>query len=172
MSMAYATRFGFMKTLRFIFGVAAGMTIIALLSSYFHFLLYSFLPKVKTVMSILGGLYLVYLAVKMMTSKPNGNRDHHDKFNSFLSGLLLQFLNPKAILYGITAISTFIIPFYQSNGSLLFFSLFLGFIGLLSTSAWAFLGALFQPILFKYYRAFHVVMGLLLIYSAVFIFID
>lgn len=172
MSMAYATRFGFMKTLRFIFGVAAGMTIIALLSSYFHLLFYSFLPKVKTVMSILGGLYLVYLAVKMMTSKPNGNRDHHDKFNSFLSGLLLQFLNPKAILYGITAISTFIIPFYQSNGSLLFFSLFLGFIGLLSTSAWAFLGALFQPILFKYYRAFHVVMGLLLIYSAVFIFID
>lgn len=172
MSMAFASRTGYKNTLRFILGVAAGTFVIALLASFFNLLLYSFLPKVKVWMSILGGVYLLYLAMKMLLHTPGSNPTHPDKLNSFFSGLLLQFINPKVILYAITAVSTFIIPYYQSIGSLLLFSLFLGFIGYLSTSNWAFFGAVFQQFLAKYDRAFPIVMGLLLIYSAIVIFVD
>ncbi|GED31504.1 hypothetical protein BCE02nite_26450 [Brevibacillus centrosporus] len=55
---------------------------------------------------------------------------------------------------------------------MLLFSLFLGFIGYLSTSSWTFFGAVFQQFLAKYDRAFPIVMGLLLIYSAIVIFVD
>ncbi|MED1796679.1 LysE family translocator [Brevibacillus nitrificans] len=172
MSMAFASRTGYKNTLRFILGVAAGTFVIALLASFFNLLLYSFLPTVKVWMGILGGVYLLYLAMKMLLHKPGSNPTHPDKLNSFFSGFLLQFINPKVILYAITAVSTFIIPYYQSNGSLLLFSLFLGFIGYLSTSSWAFFGAVFQQFLAKYDRAFSIVMGLLLIYSAIVIFVD
>ena len=123
-------------------------------------------------MSILGGLYLMYLAVKIMLNKPRGKDKDEKEMNSFSSGLVLQFINPKTILYGITAISTFVIPYYDSDASLLLFSMLLGFIGFLSTSSWAIFGALFQTFLKKYETAFHIVMGLLLMYCAGSIFIQ
>ena len=72
-----------------------------------------------------------------------------DKYNSFFAGMLLQFVNPKGILYGITAVSTFIIPYHTSNFSLLFFSLFLAFVGFISTISWSVFGSMFQKFLSK-----------------------
>jgi cysteine/O-acetylserine efflux protein len=172
MAMAYANKYGFRKSLTFIFGVTAGIAVISLLSSYFNLLLYSFIPKIKVVMSMLGGLYLVYLAMKMMMNKPSGKKEHNEKSISFLAGFILQFINPKVIVYGITAISTFVIPFYHSNSSLVLFSLFLAFAGFLGTTCWAIFGAIFQKVLSKYEKAFHIFMGLLLLYSAVSIFVE
>jgi cysteine/O-acetylserine efflux protein len=171
-SMSNANKYGFKKTLKFILGVTAGFAIIMLLSSYFNLLLYSFLPKIKFVMSISGGLYMLYLAIKIIMGKPSGKENNSEKLNSFLSGLILQFINPKVILYGITAISTFIIPFYKSSISLVLFSLLLAFIGFLATSCWGIFGAVFQKFLSKYERPFNTFMGLLLIYSAVSIFVE
>lgn len=172
MSMAFASRSGYRSTLRFVLGVAAGTFVIALLSSFFNLLLYSMIPKVKLWMSILGCAYLLYLAMKLFRHKPGGTQVKQDHMNSFFSGFILQFINPKVILYAITAVSTFVIPFYHSSISLLLFSLFLGFIGYLSTSSWAIFGSVFQPFLTKHDRAFHIVMGLLLVYSALLIFLD
>jgi cysteine/O-acetylserine efflux protein len=172
MAMAYANKYGFRKSLRFIFGVTAGIAVISLLSSYFNLFLYSFIPKIKVVMSILGGLYLVYLAMRIMMNNPGGKQGGREKSNSFLAGFVLQFVNPKVMLYGITAISTFFLPFHHSNSSLVLFSLFLAFAGFLGTACWAIFGAIFQKILSKYERAFRIFMGLLLLYSAVSIFVE
>jgi cysteine/O-acetylserine efflux protein len=58
-------------------------------------------------------------------------------------------------------------PFYKSNISLLLFSIFLAFVGLVATSCWAVFGALFQKFLSRHEKKFNVFMGLLLIYSAI-----
>jgi threonine/homoserine/homoserine lactone efflux protein len=79
----------------------------------------------------------------------------------------MQFFNPKVILYGITVIATFIIPYYKSDFSLILFSLFLAFIGFVATLCWALFGALFQNFLTKYSKQFNIVMGLLLVYCAI-----
>ena len=55
-----------------------------------------------------------------------------DKYNSFLSGMLLQFVNPKGILYGITAYQLLSFRIILQI-SAYYFSLFLGFVGFLST---------------------------------------
>jgi cysteine/O-acetylserine efflux protein len=171
MSMSNANKYGFRKTLKFILGVSAGFVVIMLLCSYFNLILYNYIPKVELVMSIIGMVYMVYLAFKIITSKPQEEQDNKDKTNSFLSGLVLQFINPKVILYGITTISTFILPSYNSSSSLFLFSVLLAFIGFLATSCWALFGSLFQKFLSEYRRPFNIAMGLLLIYSAVSIFI-
>jgi threonine/homoserine/homoserine lactone efflux protein len=47
------------------------------------------------------------------------------------------------------------------------FSLFLATVGLISTSSWAAFGVIFRTFFAKYARIINMVMGLLLIYSAI-----
>ncbi len=167
MAMLFANKYGFKKTLRFCFGVGAGFFVIMLLASYFNLLLHNFIPKIEFPMMILGAGYMVYLAIKIVTSKNSENDDDGGKYNSFLAGMLLQFVNPKGVLYGITVVGTFILPYHTSNVSLLLFSLFLAVVGFMSTSSWSLFGSMFQTFLSKYRNQFNVVMALLLVYSAV-----
>ncbi|MGX9134893.1 LysE family transporter [Rummeliibacillus sp. JY-2-4R] len=171
MAMSNANKYGFKRSLNFVFEVAIGMLVIMLLCGYFNLLLYSFIPKIKFVMSILGSLYMIYLAFKIMRSKTQ-KKGEDEKLNSFFSGILLQFINFKVILYGVTAISLFIFPFYKSNISMILFSVVLAFGGFAGTAFWAIFGSLFQKFLSKYEKPFNVVMGLLLIYSAISIFFE
>ncbi len=170
MAMLFANKYGFKKTLRFCFGVGAGFFVIMLLASYFNLLLHNFIPKIELPMMILGAGYMLYLAVKIVTSKNSENDDETGKYNSFMAGMLLQFVNPKGVLYGITVMGTFILPYHTSNVSLLFFSLFLAVVGFMSTSSWSLFGSVFQTFLSKYRNQFNIVMALLLVYSAVSIF--
>ncbi len=171
MSMTNANRDGFRKTLPFDFGVSIGFFIIMMASGYFNLLLFRLVPRVKTVMSIIGAAYMVYLAYKIYTSKSveGGNSNSH--INSLPVGIMMQFVNPKAILYGLTVASNFIIPYYKTHTALILFSLLLAVVALASTVSWALFGALFQKFLSKYLKAFNIIMSLLLLYCAAALFI-
>ncbi|AMQ06284.1 MULTISPECIES: LysE family transporter [Sporosarcina] len=171
MAMLFANQYGFKKTLRFCLGVGAGFFVIMILSSYFNLILHNFIPKIELPMMLLGAAYMLYLAIKIITSSTSTNGDEGGKYNSFLAGMLLQFVNPKGVLYGITVIATFILPYYSSTIDLLLFSLFLGFVGIMSTCCWSLFGSIFQKFLSDYRKQFNIVMALLLMYSAVSIFL-
>ncbi|WP_404321856.1 LysE family transporter [Cytobacillus firmus] len=166
MAMVFANRFGLRNTIRFCLGVSAGFFVIMILCSYFNLLLHQFIPKIELIMTIIGVIYMLFLALKIMTSKSDNQNNNDGKQNGFLIGMLLQFINPKGILYGVTVISTFILPYYTSHTSLIFFSIFLAFVGFLSTFCWSVFGSIFQSFLAKYRSQFNVIMALLLVYSA------
>lgn len=170
MSMTNANRDGFKKTINFDFGVFAGFLAIMLASSYFNLILFNLIPRVKLFMSIVGAVYMVYLAYKIYTSKPVEGENSKIDINSFFTGLIMQFVNVKVILYGITVFSSFIIPYYHNPAILIILSFLLAFIGFVSTVCWALFGALFQKFLSKYMKAFNTIMSLLLLYSAIAIF--
>ena len=119
MAMLIANQYGLKRTVKFCFGVGAGFFVIMILCSYFNLLLKSFIPKIELIMTIIGSFYMLYLAYKIIKSKPNDKESNEDKNTTFFAGMALQFVNVKVILYGITAISTFVIPFYSSNFSLI-----------------------------------------------------
>ncbi|MCG8539083.1 MAG: LysE family transporter [Clostridia bacterium] len=167
MSMANANRFGFKKNFKFILGVFTGFFIILLLSSYFNLILFNILPKIRGFMGLLGAGYMTYLAIKIMKSNKEVSSEDNRQLVSFFTGMAIQFVNPKGILYGITVMSTFIIPYYKSNVSLFLFSIFLASLAFVSTLCWAAFGIIFQRFLSKYRRYFNILMGLLLIYSAI-----
>lgn len=172
MAMLSANKYGFKKTIKFCLGVGTGFFVIMLLCSYFNLLLKNTIPKIEFYMTIFGSIYMLYLAVKIMFSKGNNKESDQNSNNGFNTGMILQFINPKVILYGITAISTFVIPFNNSNLNLILFSLFLAFVGFVGTVCWSLFGSLFQKFLTKYKSQFNLVMGLLLLYSAVSIFLE
>lgn len=172
MAMISANQNGLKKTIRFCIGVGTGFFIIIILCNCFNLLLNSLIPRVQLAMSILGAAYMVYLALKIMIGKKQGKNNARSRNNGFFTGVLLQFVNPKGILYGLTVVATFVMPYHHSDTSLILYSVFLAFVGFMSTFSWSVFGSLFQKFLSKYSSQFNIVMGLLLIYSAVSILME
>jgi len=167
MAMALANKHGLQKTTKFCLGVGLGFFVITLLCGFFNILLTKVMPFIELPLTLFGAGYMLYLAFKILTGKDHdGGNDERNK-NLFFSGFLLQFVNPKGILFGITVVATFILPYYDSYSSYLLFSLFLGMVGVMSTFSWALSGSIFQKLLSRYRKPFNVAMALLLVYSAV-----
>lgn len=167
MAMVFAKQHGFSKTLPFCFGVGIGFFIIIALSSFFNIVMLNILPIIKLPLTIFGVGYMLYLAFKIVTSKePEESNEVEERRNLFFIGTFLQFINPKGILFGITVVATYILPYNSSYISYLLFSLFLGFFGIISTFSWALCGSVFQKVLQQHRQLFNIIMALLLVYSA------
>jgi len=169
MAMAFANQYGLLKTIQFCLGVGIGFFTITGLSCFFNVALINVMPIITFPLTILGVIYMLYLAFKIVTSKDNGESTYHSKENKrnlMLLGAILQYVNPKGILFGITVVATYILPYYSSNMSYLLFSLLLGFVGMLSTFSWALFGSAFRKVLTTYRQPVNIVMALLLVYSA------
>lgn len=171
MSMSNASRYGLKKSILANVGVFFGFFIIISLCSIFSVTLYSLIPSIQPIMTYIGAAYILWLAWKTYKTTPHGDDKNETHTNTFLSGLLLQFVNPKVILYGITTVSTFIVPYYKSVFALASFSVFLAFIGFIATCCWALFGSIFQRFLFKNDKIINVIMALLLVYCAVSLFL-
>lgn len=170
LSMSNAMRLGFRRSVRFNLGILAGFTIVMSVCTAFSATLYSFLPKVKIVMQLLGTAYMLYLAWKVWRSsaklQPDGSKEA-----SFLSGMVLQFANPKIYIYAITAMSLYILPVYRSGAALVGFTLLLSVIGASGSFVWALFGAAFCPFFSRHTRGINTLMALLLLYCAVALFL-
>ncbi|QTD40316.1 LysE family transporter [Sporosarcina sp. Te-1] len=166
MAMAFANKNGYKKTTTFCMGVGFGFFVIILCCLVFNRLLLHLMPTIELPLSLFGVGYMLYLAFKILTSKDTDSNNDKDYTNFFIIGALLQFINPKAILYGITVVSTFILPYYTSMSSYLVLSAFLGIVGIMSTFTWSLLGSMLQTFVKQYQKPFNVLMALLLVYSA------
>jgi threonine/homoserine/homoserine lactone efflux protein len=171
MAMSNASRYGFKKSIMFNLGAFSGFFIIIALSNIFTVTLYSLIPSIKPVMTYIGAAYILWLAWKIYNSKPHNDTKGQKRTNTYFAGLLLQFVNPKAIIYAVTLVSTFIVPYYKSVPVLAAFSISLAFVGFLSTCSWALLGSAFNKFLVKNDRVVNTVMSLLLAYCAVSLFL-
>lgn len=83
----------------------------------------------------------------------------------FWSSFWLQFANVKIILYAITALSAFVLPYTHESSVIFGISLILAVIGNLGHLSWAVAGHLFQHIFNKHTRLMNSLLALLLLYS-------
>jgi threonine/homoserine/homoserine lactone efflux protein len=171
MAMVYGSKKGYRKTMPFCLGVATGFFIILILSIFFNRILLAAIPKAQTILSGIGTAFLLYLAYKVSgihlfsEAKETSGHDRSIPLN-YKTGTLLQFVNPKGILYGLTVVSSFIAPHFSHYTSQIALSALLALIAFASTSSWAVLGNAFNRLLSKYQKPFNICMSLLLVYSA------
>jgi cysteine/O-acetylserine efflux protein len=170
LSMSNASRYGFKNSFPFNMGVFVGFAVIMVLCTAFSSTLSAVIPGIKPYMQVVGAIYILWLAWKVYHTVP-GEVVEQAGTNTFRSGMLLQFVNPKVILYGITVISTFVVPYYRSVPILLGFSILLAAVGFIATCCWAVFGALFQKFLIRYSKTVNIVMALLLVYCAMSLFV-
>ena len=170
MSMSNARRLGFKKSMPFNLGIWCGFTFVMLLCTIFVNLLSSIIPKIKLGMLLMGATYMLYLAWKTFTCKreiiENNSR------SGFISGFILQFINPKIYIYCIVSMEAYILPYYHNEPLVLFgFALLLAFIGFIFTVCWSAFGSIFKLLFSKYAKATNTIMALLLVYCAVSLFL-
>jgi threonine/homoserine/homoserine lactone efflux protein len=165
MSMMNAERFGLVKSLPFNLGIFCGFFFIMALSALFTGTLYELMPQVTPVMVWVGAAYILWLAYVVARDKPRSARELMES-NSFLAGLLLQFMNVKIMLYGLTAFSAFILPHYSGVATIVAFALFLAAAGCSANLLWAAAGAVFRRFFALYRRPFNWVMAASLVYCA------
>lgn len=170
MSMSNAGRLGFRRSFPFNLGIGAGFSLVMLMCTFFCNSLAQIIPKIKMPMLIIGALYMLWLAWKTFTS-PSMIEDHHSK-SSFISGLTLQFINPKIYIYCMISMEAYILPHYQGQwAELIFFALLLAFIGFAFTLCWSLFGSIFRLLFSKYAKITNTLMALLLVYCAVSLFL-
>lgn len=170
MSMSNGNRLGFRGALPFNFGIWAGFTIVMVACTLFCTALSTLIPTIRLPVMILGAAYMLYLAWGTFRSSDVIQEDHSRE--GFLSGLLLQFINPKIYLYGILSMEAYVLPYYEDRPVILFlFALLLAFIGFVFTLCWSAFGLVFRRLFSQYARIVNTIMALLLVYCAVSLFL-
>ncbi len=170
MSMSNGSRRGFKGALPFNFGILAGFSAMMILCTAFCSLLSTWIPRIKMPMLIVGACYMLYLAWETFHSSDAIREDHSR--DGFLSGLLLQFVNPKIYIYCIMSMEAYILPFYNGRPLLLLgFALLLAFIGFIFTLLWSAFGSIFKWLFSQHAKLVNTVMALLLVYCAVSLFL-
>jgi cysteine/O-acetylserine efflux protein len=169
MSMNNAAAHGFRKGIPFNLGIWAAFSVVMALCALFSAALYALVPKIQLPMKLLGASYMLYLAWK--TARPGHAEAGRAAIGGFWSGFALQFVNPKIFIYGVTAMSSYILPAYGSPPILLAFALFLAFVGFSANLCWAASGALFLRLFSRHSRAVNAAMAVLLGYCAVSLFL-
>ncbi len=134
-------------------------------------MLMHYIPVIKPVMRYIGAAYILWLAWTVWRDKKHKNGGAALRGGDVYTGILMQFVNVKVILYGITVFSTFILPYYRSPVEILIFILLITVIGFSANLCWVLFGTVFQRVFTHHKKALNAVMALLLVYCAVSILI-
>ena len=137
-----------------------------LVSAWASATLLSFFPAVEPVLRYAGAAYILYLAYG--TLKASYNFDEDVKPAGFIQGMLLQVLNPKLIVYGLTLFSTFLAPITSLPGQLFIAVILLTATSFSSISVWTLFGTAIKTYLHnpQVKLGVNILLSLFLIYSA------
>lgn len=159
------TNYGWKRGRRLFFGIFIGYYFIQVVCAIFVFGLENLINPIMSVLKYAGAIYILWLAYHIAISKPENKND--GKQPSFWLGFVLQVVNVKILLFGITALTGYVIPYYTSLGMLLVFEMIIATIGTIATFNWIFLGGLFQKTYLEHCRVINIILALLLLQCAV-----
>ena len=72
------------------------------------------------VLKYIGAAYILWLAIHIAFSKPS--TENAEQSASFLKGFMLQFVNVKIYMFGVTALTGYVVGYMSSFSALLFLS--------------------------------------------------
>lgn len=158
------TNYGWEKGKNLFYGIFSGYYVVQIICAVFVFGLNMLLNPVMSVMKYIGAVYILYLAIHIAISKPTKNAEK--KRASFWKGFILQFVNVKIYLFGITALSGYVIPFFSTFKMLIFFELIIATIGTIATLTWIFLGQVLSQVYLRYFRSINIILAAILLECA------
>ena len=160
--------YGYKRTLPYMLGMVSGFFMMLTLSGLVSGFLIEKIPAFEMVLRIAGALYILLLAWHTLRASYTFDEEQAKPLG-FIQGFLLQVLNVKVIVYGLTLYGTFLANKIPSVYHLVLSALLFASVGFTSVSLWTLFGAgirryLNQP---KVRLVVNVVLALLLVYTAV-----
>ena len=144
---ASGIKFGFVKTIPNIFGIPTGHSIQLTLVCFGLGSLFLKFPYLLEILKYIGAIYLMYLAWKIFGSLNIKNTENKSAPLKFYEAILFQFVNPKAWVICITAVSLFYPEKENIFVGTLFMVLMSTIINIPSISIWAFGGSIIRKYL-------------------------
>ena len=99
--------FGIKKSIPLILGVTFGYTILITLAAGGLNIIFSSYPILKTIIKIIGSIFLIYLAYKISFQNQIQKKTIKNPVK-FFDTFIFQFINPKGVFAAITSISLFV----------------------------------------------------------------
>ena len=141
---ASGIKFGFIRSIPNIIGISSGHGVQLALVCFGLGSLFTQFPILLEILKYIGACYLLYLAWKMFGSLNISMTEEKSSPLKYHEAILFQFVNPKAWVICITAVSLF----YPEKENLIIGTLFLvimsTIINLPSISMWAFGGSVIR----------------------------
>ena len=168
-SANYAILYGYKKTHSYRLGIFTGFAAVMMFCAFLAHSIASALPDFAVILRYIGAAYIVYLAWGMLraTYHVEEGRKEHLAY-PYLKGALLQILNVKVLVLGISIYSTYLSERITSPVFLPLSAILLAFGSLAATNLWALGGSAIAG--FTKHRAVRIglnlTLSLLLLYSA------
>lgn len=166
-SHAMGLNYGYRRSLPYFFGIATGFFSIMLLSAALAAALKQSMPRMVSFLTVAGSLYILYLAYHVFRSSYNPSQSVAKPLG-YSNGLLLQLLNPKVIILGLTVYSTFLRDMERSLFNLLLSALCFTLMSFTALTTWALFGQAISRLLKSELsrRIINASLSLLLVYTA------
>jgi len=161
LALNIVTNYGYKKGKTLFFGIFAGYYVVQILCAIFVYGVNSLLPNVMEVTKYIGAAYILWLAIHIVFSKPS--TENAKQSASFLKGFMLQFVNVKIYMFGVTALTGYVVGYMSSFSALLFFELVIATIGTIATCTWIGLGVLIQKFYLQHFRVINIILALTLL---------
>lgn len=155
------TNYGWKKETPMFFGIFSGYYVVQLICAIFVYSISTLLPGVLTVIKYASTAYILWLAIHIALSRP----DQAGGINpaSFWKGFVLQIVNIKIYLFGITTLTGYVINYSTAMLVIVFFSLVIATIGSLATTVWIGAGMMIQNVYLKHYRPINIILAVALL---------
>ena len=167
-SASMGVLYGYRDTVKYLTGISVGFFFIMLLCAYVSSTLLRLIPSVEPMLRIIGAAYILWLALSTARASYGFNSMDQPPMG-FKKGFLLQTLNPKVAIYGLTLYSTFLSSVTDKHFVLTIFALLFALTAFCATSTWALCGAAIKTHLHQrsVRTLVNAVLVLLLVYTAV-----
>jgi len=166
-SLSAALRYGKQAALRQWRGLFCGFAVISLLSVLVTWLLGTALNRYVGMLSWVGATYILWMAWQTLRDPGHSTNGTNPAEPCFRTGLLLQLANVKVMIYCLSILSVYVLPYSYSFASLLAVGIFLPFTGPIANLVWLFAGAALQNLFSNHRKAVNVVMAIALAVCAV-----
>ena len=155
---------GIKKSIPLMLGVIFGFTTMLAIVNFGLINIFNIYPIIQKILIGTGTIFLIYLAYKISFSKSSDNNKNLKPVN-FMETFFYQFLNPKAVIVAIIAVSTYVKAgdnFYNYSIWVLVIAFLFSIISILF---WSFLGKFLRKFATneKFIKLFNYVMSALLL---------
>lgn len=145
-SAAMGVLHGYRRTARYLLGISAGFLVVIAICAVVAVAILNLLPALKSVLRYVGAAYMLYLAYSILKASYSFENEGVKPLG-FANGFLLQLLNPKLMVFGLTLFSTFFAGVASQPGMLALVAVGLALTSFVSISAWTLFGAVIKQYL-------------------------
>lgn len=167
MVMTSGLNFGVRRSLPLLGGICLGFALMLLMVGLGFAQLFSLFPSLSMLVKVVGTLYLLYLAWLIAISRDVGQSSSHTQPFGFIKGALFQWVNAKAWVVAIGAISAFTTVGEQFALQNLTIATTFLVVSFPCVGVWLLFGSLLRRYLSdsRYLRGFNLTMAALLVLS-------